>query len=278
MGTSNKIRITNPILFADTLSILGKYTQSAKFEVGENNTMVNVIIDKIGKVCMATDTMQCDTPCSFCFKDISVFTKLVNQIVKRKKSESGVELSFDGEYISIASKQLSSDLITTSEIAIHDVIAPPPQPNPEPILEFRATTDSIKDVIANQYVFTNPGEVLIKFSRGEGSDKNSVFASAYVATQTGRTAGKSNKVSTRIGDLTLGNTDESQVVIDYNRLQLFSYIHSDDILMQYFIREVNTASGPRRIPTLTTTLVMTESKSGLGGSSTFHVYIKPRNG
>ena len=274
---SSSIEIVNPTLFAETLNILGKYTPAAKFEVGQTNTVVNVIIEKIGKLCLSTDVCKAETPCSFCFKDISVFTKLINQIVRRQKSGGTLKLSFDGEYISISSKQLSSDLITTSELAIQDILSNPPQPNPEPLLEFRATTQSIKDVISNQYVFTNPGEVLIKFTRGTGSDKNTVFASAYVATQSGRAAGKCNKVSTAIGDLTFGNPDETQVVIDYNRLQMFSYIQSDDVLLQYFVRHVNTPSGTRHVPSFTTTLVL-HDKQNQNGSSTFRVYIKPRNG
>ena len=271
------IEITNPQLFAETLTVLGKYTPSAKFMVGSNGTAVNSIVEKIGKVCMFTDSCRCESECSFCFKEMSVFTKLINQVVKRSKGGADLGLKFDGEYVSISSRQLTSDLITTSELAIQDIVAPPPQPNPEPLLEFRTTTESIKDVIANQYVFTNPGEVLVKFVSGAKSDRNTVFASAYVATQTGRAAGKSNKVSTRIGDLTAGDPEATPVVIDYNRLTLFSYIQSDNILLQYFVREANTPSGVRRVPTLTTTLTMRDAKKPEGGSSTFNVYIKPRS-
>jgi hypothetical protein len=126
----------------------------------------------------------------------------------------------------LKTKSIKTKIITVKEEVIQNTISKAVTTTLTPIFEFKTSSDDIKKVLNNGYLFTDVENIRVYLNQHDDMLQNCIYAEV-----TNKTNRLSNNIMTKFGDITLGKLTED-LIIDFERLSAFNLFKSDAIVIQ----------------------------------------------
>jgi len=210
-----------------TLSAVLKLVPSFKLMFNQTGLTIHCC-NSFARCSVFTNSATSDEDITLCIKDGAIFTKTLDVIKKEegKKVSSNVTLTYDDTFIHIKTKTVKTKIITVKEEVIQNTVAKAVVSQLTPVLEFKTSSDNIKKVLSNGYMFTDPESIRVYLNQQEEMMQNCVYAEV-----TNKTNRLSNNITVKLGDITIGSIKED-LIIDFDRLGAFNLFKSDNIVIQ----------------------------------------------
>lgn len=224
----NKIYIKNFEIFDQTLTSILKLVPSIKLIFNQNGLTIHSC-NAYTRCSVFTNSVYSDTEFNICVQNGPSLIKtlsLVKDDEGKKTNFTGIEISYDGTFIYIKSKNIKSKIITVKEEVIQNVVSKEVTSVLIPQMEFKTSSDNIKKVLNNGYLFSDAESIRVYLNQHEDMQQNCIYAEV-----TNKTNRLSNNITTKLGDITLGKVTED-LIIDFERLGAFNIIKSDSITIQ----------------------------------------------
>ncbi len=216
------IKINDFGMFVESVKSLTKMSESAKFNVSENGLVVNGK-NSFSKCELTTDAIASDSSFFFCIKELGTFVRVLNT-VKDIQDEDFTDLKvvYDGSFVKFSSKKIKTKYSVCQEAAITDCISSPAHEMTTKC-EFTTTSDYIKRVNSHTFMFKDLSSVRIYLDKNHEMENNAIYATIGNAEND-----LENSMTVKVGLLNYGDFDE-KVIIDFDRLNIFNMMPSDDI-------------------------------------------------
>lgn len=226
----HKIYIKDFSILEQTLSAILKIVPSVKLVL--NNTGLTIhACNAYARCSVFTNSVYSGEDISLCIKDISTLTKTLSIIRDeegKKKTDTNniIETSYDGTFIYFNTKNIKTKIITVKEEVIQNNVSKAVTTVLTPILEFKTSTEAIKKVLSNSFMFTDVENIRVYLNQHADLQQNCLYAEV-----TNKTNRLSNNITTKFGDITLGKVTED-LILDFDRLGVFNLFKSDNIVIQ----------------------------------------------
>lgn len=225
---NKKIYIKNFEIFEQTLSAVLKLVPSIKLCLNSTGLTIHAC-NSYARCSVFTNSVSSDEDMSICIKDAISLIKTLSVIKDdegKKSTFSNIDMSFDDTFIHIKSKGIKSKIITVKEEVIQNVVSKEVVTVLTPILEFKTSSDIIKKVLSNGYLFSDPESVRVYLNQHEDMQQNCLYAEV-----TNKANRLSNNITIKFGDITLGKVEED-LILDFERISAFNIFKSDNIVIQ----------------------------------------------
>jgi len=247
------INITNFNIFEQTIASILKLVPQAKLSFNSNGMNIHVKVDNQYRASVFSNSADCTEDVSFCFNNIASFYSILKLIkTDHKKTVPEIEMGYDNTFLHIKCKNLKTRLITVKEEIVQSNVAKQVDMPLTPVLEFKTSSDLIKTIMSNSFIFTDKNESRIYLNQHPDLQKNTIYAEV-----TNKNAKLSNIITTKLGDITLGKL-EQDLIIDFKRLEIINLFKSDEITVQLMDK-----------PVLVTNLALTDKEH----FSKFTIYV-----
>lgn len=228
-----QINITNFNIFEQTIAAILKLIPQAKLSFGPTGMSINVKVDNQYRAIVFSNSADCKEDISFCFNNLAAFYNILKLIkADHKKTTPEIEMGFDNTFLHIKCKNLKTRLITVKEETIQANVAKAVDMVLTPVLEFKTSSDLIKTIMGNSFIFANKDESRVYLNQHPDLQKNTIYAEV-----TNKNAKLANVITTKLGDITLGSLDHD-LIIDFKRLEIINLFKSDDITIQLMDKPV----------------------------------------
>lgn len=107
----------------------------------------------------------------------------------------------------------------------------------KPVFEFTTTSDMIKRLNSHQFIMSDASALRIYLSMDKSLEKNVLYA-----TIGNESNSLNNSLTLKFGLVTLGSLNDRKLVIDYERLNIFNIVPSNDIKIQLMDKNVLVSS------------------------------------
>jgi hypothetical protein len=225
-----KIYIKNFSILEQTLGAILKIVPSIKLIVNETGLTIHSC-NAYARCSVFTNSVTSDEEISLCIKDASMLVKTLSVIkdedCKKNKDVLGViEATYDGTFIYINTKSIKTKIITVKEEVIQNTISKAVTTVLTPIVEFKTSSDSIKKVLGNSFMFSDAENIRVYLNQHDDLQQNCIYAEV-----TNKTNRLSNNITVKLGDITLGKVAED-IILDFERLSVFNLFKNDSIIIQ----------------------------------------------
>ena len=225
-----KIYIKDFSILEQTLVAILKIVPSVKLIFNDTGLTIHSC-NAYARCSVFTNSTYSDEELSLCIKDVSTLTKTLSLIKDeegKKKTESNnvIEASYDGTFIYLNTKNVKTKIITVKEEVIQNNISKAVTTTLTPVLEFKTSTDSIKKVLGNSFMFTDVENIRVYLNQHDDLQQNCIYAEV-----TNKTNRLSNNITVKLGDITLGKVTED-IILDFERLSVFNLFKNDNIVIQ----------------------------------------------
>lgn len=227
-----KINIVDFPLFVDLIKSINKVSAAAKLTINQNG--VNVYTkNSFARVVLTSNAIISDQTIELCFIDINMLFKVCQTIKNIHQNDYiGAEFGFDGQFLHFKSKKFKTKLITTKEDIIVNSIDRPITAVLTPVFEFKTNSDKIKDVNSNSFIFNDPENARVYLNTNPDMENNVLYAQI-----SNNSTDLSNSLTMSLGLVTFGAL-EREITIDFDRLNMFNIIQSDEIKIQLMDKNV----------------------------------------
>ena len=232
--SKEKIHINDFDLFNNVVKSLAKFAEAAKFTVDSNGLTIYSKNDW-ARCEIATNSITTNEQIEFNISNLQTFVKILQTIVDvHEKDYSDLKFILDLPSIKFESKKFKTRLMTCSDSdAIEKWISKKLEAELKPVFEFTTTSDMIKRLNNHSFIFTNPDSLRIYLNVDKTMENNVLYATL------GNTSNDlNNSLTLKFGLITFGSLGERQLILDYNRLNLFNVIPSSNIQVQLMDKNV----------------------------------------
>lgn len=217
-------------IFEQTLLALLKIVPSAKFIINETGLTIHSC-NAYARCSVFTNSVTSDIELNISIKDISTVAKTLSLIKdedgKKNKDVTGVvNATYDGTFIYINTKNIKTKIITVKEEVIQNTISKAVTTVLTPVLEFKTTSDNIKKVLSNSFMFNDVENIRVYLNKHADLQQNCIYAEV-----TNKTNRLSNNITVKLGDITLGDIKED-IILDFERLTVFNLFKNDSIVIK----------------------------------------------
>jgi hypothetical protein len=224
----NNIYIKDFTIFEQTLSAVLKLVPSIKLVFNSVGLTIHAC-NSYARCSVSTNSASSDEEISICIKEGASLTKTLSLIKTdegKNSTCSNIDVKYDGTFIYLKTKSIKTKIITVKEEVIQNTISKAVTTTLTPIFEFKTTSDDIKKVLNNGYLFTDVENIRVYLNQHDDMLQNCIYAEV-----TNKTNRLSNNITTKFGDITLGKLTED-LIIDFERLSAFNLFKSDAIVIQ----------------------------------------------
>ena len=234
-----KITISDFRLLSEMIKAMKKTTPAAKFTASENG-LTAYVKNSFSRIVFSTNAAKADSEASFCLADLGMLSNALESAkLAAGKSEASMEMEFDGQFLKLKAPKFRMKLITVVEDIISNSVDKPIQAVLTPEFELTTSSDIIKSVSSNSYIFSDPSSARVYVSMDpemDKEDKNAVYAEV-----TNKSSDFNNSVKTKFGLADFGELKE-EVIIDFQRLAVFNLANSKEIKIQKLGNGINALS------------------------------------
>lgn len=234
---SLKITVKDFAIFESAINALVKIVNQAKFMVDESGLTV-YSMNSYARTELTSNCIKSTEPLEFCMSDISMLQKVLNTIKRESSSDSpDIRLEFDGQFIYVKSSAAKAKIITVKEDIIRDFVSPKKVSTVlTPIFEFITSSQLIKNVVQNTYIFQDSSNariyLTVKSEKNEDLENNLIYA-----TLDNRNDIYSNSMVLKFGTVCSGSLNRD-IILDIDRIQLFSIMDGKEIKIQLMDKNV----------------------------------------
>lgn len=235
-----KIKITDFKLFLDSLKAFAKMSPSAKFSI--NSTGLSIYgKNPFARGELTTDAISADDYVEFCIMDLSAFLKILttaNEVHEDDLSE--IEMYFDFPFVKIESGKFKTKYSTCKEEVIQNSISQKVKAQLTPVFEFTTSSKQIKYVNSHSFIVSDPDSARVYLETDKNLENNVVYA------RIGNDANElNNSITLKLGLVNSGSIADRKLIINFDRLNLFNVVDSDEIVVQLMDKNVlvNTVQG-----------------------------------
>lgn len=233
-----KIYIKNFDIFEQTLSAVLKIVESVKLIVNPTGLTIHVC-NAYARCSVFTNSVNSTETLNICIKDANALLKILKVIRDdegKKGTFSTLDVNFDDTFLYFKTKGVKTKIITVKEEVIQNMVSKEVTTVLTPILEFKTTSEDIKKVLSNGFLFSDPESIRVYLNQHEDMQQNCIYAEI-----TNKTNRLSNNITTKLGDITLGKV-ETDLIVDFERLAVFNILKSDSIVIQLMDKPFLVAS------------------------------------
>lgn len=222
-------------LFAEVLKSATKIVDSAKLTFNENGLEIYGARAKAARCEIVSNAVVSAEPVEFCVEDLQMFLKIVHSVQEVHANDySGLKFFVDLPFVRFESKKFKNKYSTCNESLISAWVSKKIETEMTPIFEFTGTSDMIKRLCGNAFMFSVAKDVRIYLETKDDMEHNAVFA-----TLGNKETELNNEITLKFGLVTAGSlverdetgavTGERKIILDFERLALFNAIQSNDI-------------------------------------------------
>lgn len=218
------IKIRDYDLFLNSMKALGKLTNSAKFSLTDLGLTVYAK-NSFARGEFTTNAIYGDENVDFCLTDIGMFLKVLATVKEIHKDDfSDLKFCIKLPFITIDSPKFKTKITTADEAVVSNFVSTKVTTPLKPVLEFTTSSDSIKYI--NSHSFILPDLEMARIYLGVKSDmENNVM----YATIGNNSNDMNNSITLKFGLVTFGNADSRQIILNFDRLNIFNIVETDTI-------------------------------------------------
>lgn len=226
-----EIRIKDYDLFHESIKAICKMVEGAKFTIGENGMEVYGRSANAARGEFTTNAVVADETITFCLGDVPMFLKVlatVKDIHSKPEDFDNLKFYYDApSFIKIESPKFKTKICTKDEKTISNFISKKITTPMTPVLEFVTTSDQIKYINQHSFIFSNQAMARIYISSNPEMENNVMYA-----TIGNNDTNLNNSITLKMGLITFGTDEGRKIILDFDRLNLFNIIQSDEIKIQ----------------------------------------------
>lgn len=219
-------------LFLDTLKSFSKLTNSCKI------TFNSIGFSIYGKNIFARGEVTSNSVCankdiSVCISDLSMLIKLLSTAHSIHESDdSDLKLIIDLPFIKIESGKFKTKVTTCKEEIIAGSVSQEIKTILTPVFEFTTSTEQIKTVNSHSFILPDQSMARIYLTVEPTMENNVLYA-----TVGNDSNDLNNSVTLKFALVNSGILDK-KIILNFDRLNLFNIINSDQIKIQFMDRNV----------------------------------------
>ena len=228
------IQIGDFNLFIDSMKSLVKFAKAAKFSIDENGLVIYAK-NNCARCELQTNAISSKKLIEINVADLQMFLKILMTVKEVHENDySDFKFIFDGSFIRFESKKIKTKLITTRDSAIIENWISKKLVTPlTPVFEFSTTSDIIKKLNSHSFIMPDIDALRIYLSTDKDLEKNVLYATL------GNEANNlNNSITLKFGLITFGSLEDKKLILDFERINIFNMIPSNDIKIQLMDKNV----------------------------------------
>ena len=232
--SKESIQVTDFNLFVDVVKSLAKFAEAAKFTVSENGLAV-YSKNSCARSEIVSNAISSKREVEFNVMSLQTLLKILMTVKEVHEDDySDFKFTIDGPAIRFESKKLKTKLMAgrdadlISQWVSSKVVTPL-----KPVFEFTTTSDMIKRLNSHSFILSDASSLRIYLTTESSLEKNSLYA-----TIGNETNDLNNSITLKFGLVTFGSLQGRKLVLDFDRLNIFNTIPSNDIKIQLMDKNV----------------------------------------
>lgn len=232
--SKQKIKINDFSLFLQSMKALNKLANSAKMMFNSEGLTV------YGKNSFARGELTTNSvvsenvPIDFCILDLSMFIKVLSTAFEVHDGDfSEINLWFEFPFVKIESPKFKTKISTCKEEVIVNSVSQKIKTQLTPVFEFITSSKQIKYVNAHSYILQDLENARIYLSTESSMENNAVYA------KIGNESNElNNSMMLKIGSATFGSINDKRLIINFDRLNVFNVVNSEEINVKLMDKNV----------------------------------------
>lgn len=220
-------------LFFEVVKSLSKFATAAKFVIDKNGLVVYSKND-FARCELSSNAIVAKSTINFSILDVSLLVKILTTIKELHTNDfSDLVFALDSPAITFKSKKFKTKLVTCNEELIEKWISKKVTTELTPVFEFTTTSDLIKRLNSHSFIFSDPVSLRIYLKAVTEMENNALYA------ELGNDANNlNNSVTLKIGLITFGSLENRNIILDFDRLNIFNMVPSNDIKVSLMDKNV----------------------------------------
>lgn len=222
-------------LFYEVLRSTSKVVDSAKFGVNSGGLEIYGARAKAARCEISSNAVVSSSPVEFSVENLQQFLKIVSSVKDVHEGDySGLKFYVDLPFVRFESKKFKTKFATCNESLISQWVSKKITTEMMPMFEFTSTSDMIKRVNSQSFLFSSPKDVRVYLETKPDMENNAVFA-----TLGNKETELNNEITLKFGLVNSGSLVEKddaglvvferKIILDLERLNLFNAVQSDAI-------------------------------------------------
>ena len=225
-----EIKVRDYGLFVDCVRAMTKLNTAAKFTIDGTGLVVYGRSANAARGEFTTNSVVADEKVEFCLNDVPMFLKILDTVAEIHKEPADLDalkFIYDEPMVKFESPKFKTKISTKEESVISNFISKKITTPMTPVMEFVTTSDNIKYINQHSFIFANQSMARIYLGTNAEMENNVMYA-----TIGNRETEVNNSITLRLGLVTFGSTGDRDIILDFDRLNLFNIVQSDDIHIQ----------------------------------------------
>ena len=229
-----RIKVNDFSTFLQSVKALNKLTVSAKFTINSEGMTV------YGKNAFARGELTSNSviaekdPIEFCILDLAMFIKVLTTAYEIHQEDcSEIEMWLDFPFIKIESGKFKTKLSTCKEEVIQNSVSQKIKTVLTPVFTFMTSTKQVKYVNSHSFIVSDQEAARVYLSVEPTMENNVVYA------RIGNDANElNNSITLKFGMATSGVLGDRKLILNFDRLNIFNVVDSDEIVIQLMDKNV----------------------------------------
>lgn len=233
--SKQNIKINDFELFFTSIRALNKIAESAKFTITADGLTIYGR-NQYSRCELTTDSIVSENGSliEFCIADLAMFVKVLGTVFDVHKDDcSEIMMFLDFPFIKIESGKFKTKLNTCKEDIISNSISQKVKTELKSIFEFTTSTKQIKYINSHSYIVNDTSIARIYLNTDKDMENNVVYA------KIGNESNElNNSMTLKLGLVTYGSLDDRTIILNFDRLNAFNVVESDNIEVQLMDKNV----------------------------------------
>ena len=232
--SKDNIQIGDFNLFIEVVKSLAKFAESAKFSINENGLTI-YSKNNCARCEMQTNAVTSKNLVEINVADVQMLLKILITVKEVHENDySDFKFLFDGSAMKFESKKMKTKLTTCRDSALIEKWISKKLVTPlQPVFEFSTTSDMIKRLNNHSFIMTDSSALRVYLQVDKDLEKNVLYA-----TLGNETNNLNNSLTLKFGLVTFGSLDDRKLVLDFERLNIFNMVPSNDMKIQLMDKNV----------------------------------------
>lgn len=227
------IKIRDYDLFLNSMKALGKLTNAAKFSLTDLGLTVYAK-NSFARGEFTTNSVYADENVDFCLTDIGMFLKVLATVKEIHKDDfSDLKFQIKLPFITIKSPKFDTKITTADEAVVSNFVSTKVTTPLKSVLEFSTSSDSIKYINSHSFILPDLEMARIYLGVNPNMENNVMYA-----TIGNKSNDMNNSITLKFGLVTFGNADNRQIILNFDRLNIFNIVESDSITITLMDKNV----------------------------------------
>lgn len=224
--SKEKIQINDFILFFETMKSLSRMANTAKLTISDTGLSIYGK-NNYARCEILTDSIVSSSPITFCIGDLGMFNRILTTVKNVHDDYSIINMYYDDPFIKFESKKFKTKLNTCTEDIVVNFISKPITTPLTPVCEFTTNPNLIKAIKSHSFIFPDSENARVYLSTNADMENNVVYATIGNSSNN-----LNNSVTLKFGLINFGSIDNRKLILDFNRIEIFNMVQSDEIKIE----------------------------------------------